>query len=132
MAQNGETSQKSEPKVQQLDYEGFLKNVWDFEKNPNEFIYKGKLPAVVDFYADWCGPCRKVAPIMEELAEEFEEEIVVYKVNVDQARQLSGLFQVTSIPTVLFIPMKGQPMKRVGAMSYEAYATIIDEQLLDE
>ena len=124
MAQGGST------KVEHLDYDGFIKKVWDFEKNPNNFVYKGNVPAVVDFYADWCGPCRMVAPIMEKLANEYQGRLVVYKINVDQERNLSSAFDITSIPTVLFIPMTGKPKVRVGAMSEADYRKAIEEQLL--
>lgn len=121
---------KEESKVKHLTYNEFLKKVWDFEKDPNTFTYKGKLPAIVDFYADWCGPCRRVAPIMEKLAEEYDGKLLVYKVNVDQEKGLSTAFQVKSIPTVLFIPMEGQPMMQVGALPEEGYRKVIEEQLL--
>lgn len=126
---NAQEKQK-ESKVTQLTYEEFLSKVWNFENNPNTFIYKGKLPAVIDFYADWCGPCRRVAPIMEKLAEEYEGRLLVYKVNVDQEKELSSAFQVHSIPMVLFIPLEGQPSMQVGAMQEEGYRQIIEEQLI--
>ena len=113
-------------------YNGFIKKVWDFEKNPNQFVFKGKVPAIVDFYADWCGPCRKVAPVMEKLAKEYDGRLVIYKVNVDQARDLASAFQISSIPTVLFIPVKGQPSKQVGALSEDGYRKVIEEQLLPQ
>ena len=121
---------KTESKVKHLTYKEFLKQVWDFEKDPNTFNYKGKLPAVIDFYADWCGPCRRVAPIMEKMAEEYDGKLLVYKVNVDQERQLASTFQVKSIPMVLFIPMEGQPMMQVGALPEEGYRKVVEEQLL--
>ena len=121
---------KTESKVKQLTYNEFLKKVWDFEKNPNEFTYKGKQPAVIDFYADWCGPCRRVAPIMERLAEEYDGKLLVYKINTDQERGLASAFQVRSIPMVLFIPTEGQPMMQVGAMAEAEYKKIVEEQLL--
>ena len=122
--------EKKESQVKQLTYNEFLKKVWDFEKDPNTFKYKGKLPAIVDFYADWCGPCRRVAPIMEKLAEEYEGKLLVYKVNTDQERGLASAFQVKSIPMVLFIPMEGQPMMQVGALPEEGYRKVVEEQLL--
>jgi len=122
--------QEEKSKVQHIDYEGFLNKIWDFEKNPNEFVFKGKTAAIVDFYADWCGPCRRVAPIMEKLANEYDGRLTVYKVNVDQAKDLASAFGISSIPTVLFIPKKGQPMKQVGAMSEADYRKVIEEQLL--
>ena len=121
---------KDESKVKQLTYKEFLKKVWNLENNPNTFIYKGKLPAVIDFYADWCGPCRRVAPIMEKLAEEYDGKLLVYKVNVDQEKGLATAFQVKSIPMVLFIPLEGQPMMQVGALPEEGYRKVIEEQLL--
>ena len=107
-----------------------MKKVWDFESNPNTFVYKGKLPAVIDFYADWCGPCRRVAPLMEKFAEDYDGKLLVYKVNVDKEKQLASVFQVRSIPMVLFIPKEGQPMMQVGALTEEGYREVIEEQLL--
>ncbi len=123
-------SNKSESKIKHLTYNEFLHKVWNFENNPTTFIYKGKVPAVIDFYADWCGPCRRVAPIMEKLAEEYEGRLVVYKINVDQEKELATAFQAKSIPMVLFIPLEGQPMKQVGAMPEESYRKIVEEHLL--
>ena len=122
--------EKKEPKVKHLTYNEFLRKVWDFEKDPNTFKYKGKLPAIVDFYADWCGPCRRVAPIMEKLAEEYEGKLLVYKVNTQYETDLADAFQIRSIPSVLFIPMEGQPMMQVGAMPEEGYRKVIEEKLL--
>ena len=122
--------EKKESKVKHLTYNEFLKKVWDFEKDPNTFTYKGKLPAIVDFYADWCGPCRRVAPIMEKLADEYDGKLLVYKVNTDQEKNLSAAFNVKSIPMVLFIPMEGQPMMQVGALPEEGYRKVVVEQLL--
>ena len=121
---------KEESKVKQLTYKEFTKKVWDFEKDPSTFVYKGKLPAVIDFYADWCGPCRRVAPIMEKLAEEYDGKLLVYKVNVDQEKELSAAFQVKSIPMVLFIPLEGQPMMQVGAMQEAEYKKVVEEHLI--
>jgi thioredoxin len=120
----------AESKVKHLTYKEFLSKVWNFESNPNTFVYKGKLPAVVDFYADWCGPCRRVAPIMEKLAEEYEGKLIIYKVNTQNETELAKAFQIRSIPSVLFIPMEGQPIMQVGAMPEESYRKIIEEKLL--
>ena len=121
---------KEESKVIHLTYKEFQKKVWDFEKDPNTFNYKGKLPALIDFYADWCGPCRRVAPIMEKMAEEYDGKLLVYKINTDQERELAQAFQVRSIPMVLFVPMEGQPMMSVGAMQEAEYRKVVEEQLL--
>ena len=122
--------EKKESKVQHLTYKEFLKKVWDFEKSPNTFVYKGKLPAIVDFYADWCGPCRRVAPIMEKLAEEYDGKLLIYKVNTQYETELAKAFQIRSIPTVLFIPMEGQPMMQVGALPEEGYRQVIEQHLV--
>ena len=122
--------EKKESKVKHLTYNEFLKKVWDFEKDPSTFNYKGKLPAIVDFYADWCGPCRRVAPIMEKMAQEYDGKLLIYKVNVDKEKELAATFNVKSIPMVLFIPMEGQPMMQVGALPEEGYKQVIEEKLL--
>lgn len=121
---------KVESKVKQLTYSEFIKTIWDFEKNNDTFIYKGELPAVIDFYADWCGPCRRVGPIMEKMANEYDGKLLVYKVNVDNERQLATVFGVRSIPMVLFIPVKGQPMAQTGAMTEQQYRQVIEKELL--
>ncbi len=121
---------KTESKVKHLTYNEFLKKVWDFERNPTTFEYKGKLPAVIDFYADWCGPCRRVAPIMEKMAEDYEGKLLVYKVNVSEEKDLAAVFQVRSIPMVLFIPVKGNPMKQVGALPESEYRETVEEFLI--
>ena len=120
----------TESKVKHLTYKEFIKQVWDFEKNPNTFVYKGKLPAIIDFYADWCGPCRRVAPLMEKFAKEYDGKLLVYKINVDQEKDLATAFQVRNIPMVLFIPMEGMPYKQVGAMQEQGYRDVIEQQLL--
>ena len=120
----------NESKVKHLTYNEFINQVWDFEKNPNTFVYKGKLPAIIDFYADWCGPCRRVAPLMEKFAQEYDGKLLVYKINVDQEKGLASAFQVRSIPMVLFIPMEGMPYKQVGAMQEQGYRDVIEQQLL--
>ena len=122
--------EKADSKVITLTYNEFIKNVWNFEKSPNIFKYEGKLPCVVDFYATWCGPCRKVSPIMEKIAKEYDGMLIVYKIDVDKEPKLASTFSVRSIPTVLFIPMEGQPMKQVGALSEQQYKQIIENNLL--
>lgn len=119
-----------ETKVQHLDYKGFLNKVWNFEKTPKEFVYEGNLPAIIDFYADWCGPCRMTAPVLEKLAKEYDGKLLIYKINVDQERDLAAVFQVRSIPALLFIPMEGQPMMQVGAMNEAQFKEIIGKYLV--
>jgi len=117
-------------KVVVLTEAKFKELVWDYDAHPQEWKYKGKLPAVIDFYADWCGPCKRVAPIMEKLAKEYDGKIIIYKVNTDQNRELSGVFGIKSIPSILFIPKDGQPAMQPGAMSEEQYKKIFEEYVL--
>lgn len=121
---------QSKGKVEHLNYKEFINKVWDIEKNSNEYVFKGKTPAIVDFYADWCGPCRKAAPIMEKLASDYEGRLSIYKVNIDQEKDLARAFNVKSIPTMLFLPMEGKPMIQVGLMSESEYRKVVEEQLL--
>ncbi|MGM9759252.1 MAG: thioredoxin, partial [Parabacteroides sp.] len=109
----------------------FLAKVFNYEKNPNQWVYEGTLPCIVDFYADWCGPCRQVAPILTELADQYKGKIVVYKINVDQEKELAMAFGIQSIPTFLFIPAKGQPQMAQGALSKAMFQEQIDKFLLN-
>lgn len=124
-------SKTNKSNVKELTYKEFLKKVWDFEKSPDTYQFKGKVPAVVDFYADWCGPCRMVGPIMEQLAKDYEGKLTVYKINVEAEKELAMAFQVRSIPMVLFLPVTGQPMAQTGALSEQQYRSIIDSRLLN-
>ncbi|MBR6774841.1 MAG: thioredoxin fold domain-containing protein [Bacteroidales bacterium] len=126
-----EVSVEEKSLVKNIDYNYFIKNIWDLEKYPDSFAYENKLPCVIDFYADWCGPCKKVAPIMEDIAREFEGKILVYKVNVDKELKLPTIFKVRGIPTVFFFPKEGQPLSQVGALSKEEYISIINRHLID-
>ena len=123
-------SAQTEKKPEMLTKETFREKVWDFDKNPTEFVYKGDKPCVIDFYADWCGPCRKIAPYMEEFMTTYSGEIYIYKINTDQQKELAAMFQARNIPMVLFVPMKGQPQKTVGAYPKEKYQELIDTVLL--
>jgi len=114
----------------QLTYDEFIKNVWNFEENPQKWVFKGDTPVIIDFYADWCKPCKMIAPILDKIAKDYEGKIKVYKINVDNERKLASVFQVQSIPSVLFVPMKGEPSMQTGALSEEAYLKIVKEQLL--
>lgn len=108
----------------------FKSKIWDYELNPNEFVYKGELPCVVDFYADWCKPCKMVAPIMDDLADYYDGKVIIYKVNTDNERELASVFQVNSIPSILFIPSEGKPAMQPGALAKEDYVKIIDDFIL--
>lgn len=112
-----------------MNKEMFLKDVFDYQTS-KEWKYKGDKPAIIDLYADWCGPCRMTAPIMKSLAKEYAEKIVIYKVNVDKEKELAALFNASSIPLFVFIPMKGEPQLFRGAASKATYKKAIDEFLL--
>lgn len=107
----------------------FLKEIFDYQKS-DEWKYLGKKPAIIDLYADWCGPCRAVAPIMKELAKEYDGKIIIYKVNVDKEKELAALFNATSIPLFVFIPMEGEPQLFRGAADKASYKKAIDSFLL--
>ena len=113
-----------------LTYESFKEKVWDFEASPTEWVYKGTEPCIIDFYADWCNPCKMVAPIMEELAINYEGKVKIYKIDTQTEQKLASVFQITGIPAILFVPATGQPMKQTGAMSKEYYEQVIKEFLL--
>ncbi len=117
-------------KVQKIDQSQFRQLVWDYQTNAKEWSFVGERPAVVDFYADWCGPCRRVAPIMEKLATEFKGQIDIYKVNVDHNKELSGVFGISSIPAILFIPKDGKPAMQPGLLKEEQYRQIFNEFVL--
>ncbi|MBQ8761595.1 MAG: thioredoxin fold domain-containing protein [Bacteroidales bacterium] len=117
--------------VKSINYNYFIRNIWNLEKYPDSFAYENKLPCIIDFYADWCGPCKKIAPIMEELALEYEGKVLFYKVNVDTERKLATVFQIRNIPTVFFLPKEGQPMSQVGGLTKEDYVNIINEHLIN-
>ena len=106
----------------------FLDKVWDYENSPQEWKFKGDKPVLIDFYADWCGPCRKAAPILETISHEFADDIVVYKIDTQKERELAGVFQVRSIPAFLYIPVKGKPvmMSGVGRSNEETKKMFID------
>ncbi len=126
-----ETAAKEKPttKVVHITKADFLKKVYDFEKNPDEWKYLGSQPAIVDFYADWCGPCRQLSPVLDELAKEYSGKLTIYKVNVDNERGLATFFGIRSIPTLLFIPMKGKPQRSLGALSKTELKGLIKDVL---
>jgi thioredoxin len=102
----------------------FKEKIFDFE-NEREWTYKGKRPAIIDFYADWCGPCRAVAPVIDELSNEYKGIIDIYKVDTEDQKELASMFNVRSIPSILFIPVSGQPKMATGAMPKESFKQAI-------
>lgn len=112
-----------------MNNEMFRTNVFDY-LGQKEWKYLGTKPAIIDFYADWCGPCRRVAPIMKELAKEYDGQIVVYKVDTDKEKELAGAMGIQSLPTVVFIPMAGQPQVIMGAADKATFKRATEEVLL--
>lgn len=108
----------------------FLKKVVDYEGNPTEWKYLGEKPAIIDFYASWCGPCKRVAPILDELAAEYGDKIDIYKIDTEQEQELAAAFGIRSIPTLLFVPMEGKPQMVQGAIGKADFEKIIQEVLL--
>ena len=108
----------------------FLEKVFNYENNPEVWKYNGDKPAIVDFYATWCGPCRITSPILADLAAEYGEEIYVYKIDVDKEPELARMFGVQSIPMFLFIPMNEQPQVAMGALPKKSFKEAIDTFLL--
>ena len=130
-----EAKQENEPvtgEVIVLNKEDFLKKIFNYEKNSQEWVYEGNLPCIIDFYADWCQPCKIVEPILKGLAKEYKGKIIVYKINTDNNRELASAFRITSIPTYLFIPAKGNPQSAIGALPRETFVKIINEFLLTQ
>ena len=115
--------------VVHLSTQDFKDKVFDYETE-KEWKYKGSLPAILDFYADWCQPCKMVAPVLEDLALEYAGKIMVYKVNTENEQELASVFGIQSIPTLLFIPKEGQPQSAMGALPKQTFEKVIKDILL--
>jgi thioredoxin 1 len=114
-----------------LTTEEFRNKVFDYTVN-KEWKYSGELPAIIDFYADWCGPCKMVAPILQDIAKDYQGKIIVYKVDTESERELAAAFGISSIPTLLFVPMTGQPRAAMGALPRQSFDTAIKDVLFRE
>ncbi|MFH0865321.1 MAG: thioredoxin [Bacteroidota bacterium] len=115
--------------MEPLTKETFKQKIFNFEKNKDWKFANGK-PCIIDFYADWCGPCKMVAPVMEELSEEFKGKIDIYKVDTETEQELAGIFGIRSIPSILFCPTEGEPQMMMGAMPKQTFVQAINEVLL--
>lgn len=112
-----------------LTKEEFLNRVSNFEENPKDWKFLGDKPCIIDFYADWCGPCKMVAPILEELSDEYDGKVDIYKVNTEQEQELAAAFGIRSIPSILFVPKEGEPQMAQGAMPKPSFKQAIKEVL---
>jgi len=115
-------------KLEHLTTETFKEKVFNYEAN-KDWKFEGEIPAIIDFYADWCGPCKTVAPILEELQAEYGDKLNIYKVNTEEQQELASVFGVQSIPSLLFVPKEGQPQMAMGSLPKETFKQAITEVL---
>lgn len=128
--ESGKVSEQKKGEVIILNKADFLSKVFNYEKNPTQWTYEGDKPCIIDFYADWCGPCKRVAPVLVELAEQYKDDLIIYKINVDNEKELAMAFGIQSIPTLLFVPKTGTPQVSQGALSKEQFVEQIESFLL--
>ncbi|MFP4362840.1 MAG: thioredoxin [Spirochaetia bacterium] len=112
----------------QLSKDDFKEKIFNFEDN-QEWKFEGDKPCIIDFYADWCMPCKMVAPILEELSEEYSDKIDIYKVNTEQEQELAAMFGVQSIPSMLFVPKEGKPQMATGALPKDQLKQVMSDVL---
>jgi thioredoxin len=117
--------------MEQLTKETFFEKVFNYEEN-KDWKFEGELPCIIDFYADWCQPCKIISPILEELAEEYKGKINIYKVNTEAETELAAAFGIRSIPSLLFCPKDGNPQMAMGALPKEQLKNAISDVLLTE
>ena len=129
-SQQTENKMQTQQKTINLTKAEFLTKVANYEQSPDKWEYLGDKPCLIDFYADWCGPCKMVAPILEELAEEYKDDIYIYKVDTEAEQELAAAFGIRSIPSILFCPMGEQPQMAQGALPKDGFKQAIDEVLL--
>lgn len=129
MALPAQTADKTKPAMPKLTKEEFEKKIYDPVKDGDKAVYKGKIPCIVDFYADWCRPCKMLHPILEEIEKEYAGKVLIYKVNVDEQKALASLYGISSIPTLLLFPRKDKPAMIKGLVSKEELVKYIEEYL---
>ncbi len=114
--------------MENLTKEVFKEKVFDFENN-KEWSFAGDKPCIIDFYADWCAPCRTLTPVMEELSEEYKGKVDIYKIDTEKEQELAAMFGIRSIPSILFVPSEGQPQMATGALPKDALQKAIEDVL---
>jgi len=128
----GKANSEDPGKTIKLTKADFLEKVMDYEKNQSEWVYEGDKPAIIDFYADWCGPCRQAAPVLEELAAEYKGQIYIYKVDTEKEKELAAVFGIRSIPAFLFVPQEGRPSMSNGIAQTPEATKEMFKQMIDE
>lgn len=126
---NKENNTKGTTKMVHLTAAEFKQKVFNYETQ-KEWKFTGDKPVIIDFYADWCGPCKMVAPVLEELSKEYDGKVQIYKVDTEAEQELASVFGIRSIPSILFIPMDGKPQMSMGALPKESFVKAINEILL--
>ena len=127
--ENKEIKTEKGKNMEYLTAQTFKEKVFNYETN-KEWKYEGEVPCIIDFYADWCGPCKMIAPTLVELAEEYDGKIMIYKVDTEKEQELASVFGIRSIPSLLFVPKEGQPQMSVGALTKEGFVQAINDVLL--
>ncbi|MDD2539351.1 MAG: thioredoxin [Bacteroidales bacterium] len=127
-----EKTKESKIKIMELTKEEFINRVYNYEANPNEWKYEGDKPCIVDFHATWCAPCKMLAPSLEEINQEYNGQIYIYKVDVDKSPELAAIFGVRSVPTLLWIPLEGKPSISQGALPKSQLESIVNKTLLNK
>ena len=126
-------SLKKDSKVQHISYQDFNERIWDIEQHPDSFAFKGNTAVIVDYYAKWCGPCVQLLDIMEKIADEYEGDLTVYKVDVDKEKDLATVFKVQGLPDMICFSSTGRTVRRYHGLPSEAdMRIIIEEELLDK
>lgn len=128
-AQQAIPQQVQNGKPIKVDKAQFLKYIYNYEAHPDQWTYEGSIPCIIDFYADWCGPCRRLAPILEQIAKKYKGKVIVYKVDTESQRDLAAYFSIQSLPTLVFVPVEGTPQAAMGLMPKEDIEKIIEEVL---
>ena len=118
-----------EETLEHLTLDTFKKKIFNWDES-KDWKYKGDLPCIIDFYADWCGPCKMVAPVLEEIAKDYEGKVNIFKIDTEEQQELAGVFGISSIPTIMFCPMDGQPQAAAGALPKSAIESAINDVLL--